>query len=241
MMGPLIAGAVALLILLWVVGKFTGGDPRRLAGLARQYGKQVVGAALLALCAFMAARGNWMAVAVLAPVGLGLLKAGPWAAGPWAQNSKKSSGQRSVVRAAYVEMTLDHDTGDLRGQVIAGSYAGQNLDDLDEAGLGTLLREIAPDADSVNLVEAYLDRRFPGRRPDVDENAGARQRGAGSSQAMTEEEAYQILGLEPGADAEAIRTAHRALMKRLHPDQGGSTWLAAKVNLAKDMLLRSHR
>ncbi len=58
---------------------------------------------------------------------------------------------------------------------------------------------------------------------------------------MTDEEAYQILGLQPGADADAVKVAHRTLMKRMHPDQGGSTWLAAKINQAKDVLLKDHR
>ena len=58
---------------------------------------------------------------------------------------------------------------------------------------------------------------------------------------MSQEEAYQILGLQPGAKSEEIIRAHRTLMKRIHPDQGGTNYLAARVNEAKDTLLRQHR
>ena len=95
----------------------------------------------------------------------------------------------------------------------------------------------ASDPDGVRLLEAYLDRRFPGWREHAERDADPRP-GPASASVMTKEEAYQVLGLEPGAGEEAIRAAHRTLMKKLHPDQGGSTYLAARVNQAKDILLR---
>jgi DnaJ-domain-containing protein 1 len=90
-------------------------------------------------------------------------------------------------------------------------------------------------------MEAYLDRRFPGWRIDADRDQNPGPDIHAKAGAMTEEEAYQILGLEPGASAEEIRRAHRTLMKKLHPDQGGTTYLAARVNGAKEILLSRHR
>ncbi|HMI10620.1 MAG TPA: DnaJ domain-containing protein, partial [Bradyrhizobium sp.] len=89
-------------------------------------------------------------------------------------------------------------------------------------------------------LESYLDRRFPAWRQDAQSDGAGRQRRAESGGKMTNEEAYQILGLQPGASRDDIGRAHRALMKKLHPDQGGSTYLAARVNEAKDTLLRTH-
>jgi hypothetical protein len=92
------------------------------------------------------------------------------------------------------------------------------------------------------LFERYLDRRFPAWRQNAQGDAADRQRSAALGGKMTDEEAYQILGLKPGAGRDEIGRAHRMLMKKLHPDQGGtSTYLAARVNEAKEVLLRTHR
>ena len=112
----------------------------------------------------------------------------------------------------------------------------------DEAALRKLYAELQGDRESLALFEAYLDRRLPGWREDVEGDADPWPRGAANTGAMTDEEAYEVLGLAPGATEAEIRSAHRRLMMRMHPDQGGSTFLAAKINEAKDRLLgRTHR
>jgi hypothetical protein len=154
--------------------------------------------------------------------------------------TQKSAGRASRVRTAYLEMELNHDSGAMQGRVLAGRHAGVSLDALDRAALLSLFAEI--DSDSGELLATYLDRREPGWREDAQGNAAA---GGGtrppSGGKMTEEEANQILGIQPGASAEEITRAHRSLMKKIHPDQGGTTYLAARVNEAKDVLLRRHR
>ena len=114
------------------------------------------------------------------------------------------------------------------------------LDDLPLDDLLALRAEVEGDAESLALLDAYLDRRFPTWRETGEGDVGAGQGGAAGSGAMDQQQAYEILGLAPGASPTEIREAHRRLMKRAHPDNGGSTFLAAKVNEAKDVLLRDH-
>jgi hypothetical protein len=154
---------------------------------------------------------------------------------------RRTAGTGSTVRSPWLEMHLDHDSGTMQGTIVKGRYAGKALADLDRAELLSLIADVAGDADSAALLEAYLDRRIPGWREDVQSDRNARTGGAADSGAMTDKQAYEVLGLAPGAGEAEIRAAHRRLMKRVHPDQGGSTFLAAKINQAKDLLLDRHR
>lgn len=147
------------------------------------------------------------------------------------------SGQDSQVQTRYLRMHLDHATGALSGTVLDGRYKGSRLEDLDRGALLELLRECrVEDDESARLLEAYLDRTLGDtwRRQAGGESDGGRPQAGGS---MTREEALAVLGLQPGADAEQIRLTHRRLMQKLHPDRGGSDYLAAKINQAKDLLL----
>lgn len=149
--------------------------------------------------------------------------------------------QRSTVRSAMLEMALDHETGEMDGLVLGGQFEGAQLNVMTEEQLMALAAEISDDAESAQLLEAYLDRRVPGWRDGLDTDAGAGRSGAAQSGAMTEQDAYQILGLEPGASLADIRKAHRSLMQRVHPDVGGSAFLAQRINEAKDFLLAVHK
>ena len=144
-------------------------------------------------------------------------------------------GRSSVARSAMVEMRLDHDTGTMTGTILAGAYGGRAVETLSRPELIALRQELArDDPDGVSLLEAYLDRRFAGWR---EADQGQRQ-GRGGSGAMSRREAFEVLGLAEGASAADIIRAHRTLMKKFHPDHGGSTTLAARVNQAKDVLMQ---
>ena len=153
---------------------------------------------------------------------------------------RKSAGQKSGVRTDFIEMVLDHDSGSMEGRCLKGRFAGREFASLREAELLRLLDEIGgTDSQGAALLEAYLDRRSKGWRE---------RRSAGTSKekareprdangGMSRKEAYDVLDLKPGATEDAIRAAHRRLMMKLHPDRGGSTYLASRINEAKDVLL----
>ena len=156
------------------------------------------------------------------------------------KSSGSSQNTRSIVRSAALEMELDHETGAMNGVVLAGNFHGRELDAMDRKELLQLRIEVSDDGESLALLDAYLDRRLAGWREDAHADADAGQGSATGSGSMGKQEAYEVLGLAAGASIEEIRKAHRRLIKTAHPDSGGSTFLAAKINEAKDILLRGH-
>lgn len=232
-MAYFLAGAAAIVALLWLGNVFARTNPAQLALLLRR----TVGGGCILLAGFLTLRGALPIAVPLFLAGLALLGvAGPLAGLGFP--GTRTPGQRSSVRTSLLAMNLDHDTGAMDGEVLSGEFSGRRLSSLD---LKSLLRlraecEVAGDQ-SLALIEAYLDRVHPDWRQTED---GA-ERSAGprtASSAMTEEEARAILGLAPGATPDDIRAAHRRLMKQFHPDQGGSDYLAQKINQAKDLLLK---
>jgi DnaJ domain len=231
----LVFGLVILVLVLWLLHSFARSDPHKVAAALKIGG----GTVSLAGAAFFLARGRIDAAIALGMAGLGLLGWLPFGPAGFGARTRKKTGQVSRVRTAFIEMELDHDTGDMRGRILAGRHEGVPLDALDPPTLIGFLGDI--DEESRALLATYLDRRSPGWSEHAEGDAAAGREGAPRSGPMTEQEAYQILGLHPGASAADIGRAHRSLMKKLHPDQGGSTYLAARINEAKDTLLRRHR
>jgi len=230
----LIFGLVALVAALWVLNIVSKANPRVGARVLKASG----GLLALGVAVFLGLRGQ---VGIAIPVGifgLGLLGWMPFGPAGFSERTAKSTGQVSRVRTAWIEMALDHDSGEMRGHVLAGRHRGAELESLDVMALVDLLSEA--DDETRALLMPYLDRRDAGWREYAQGDA-ASGRPAASGGKMSEQEAYQILGLEAGASADDIGRAHRTLMKKFHPDQGGSTYLAARINEAKEILLRRHR
>src|SRR5262249_40686615 len=227
---PAFLAGLAVLLLLILGGRLVASaNPQKLASGLRIAG----GIALLLVAAVLLVRAPPLAI----PVGLfGFALLGfPYRSrfgsiGPfWSSN--KSPGQRSEVRTDTLEIELDHDSGDMEGRCLAGRFAGRTLSSLSTFELLQLLDELkSTDLQGRSLVEAYLDRRAPGWREKGAADAAKEWRGGKIR--MSREEAFEVLGLNQGASEEEIRAAHRKLMMKVHPDQGGSTYLAARINEA---------
>ncbi len=231
------------ILLFWLAAvalkAFANANPALLARAIRRGG----GGAALVAGAILLARGRF-------DMALGLGGLGAWLLGlrggtlsrmfqPSAGSRKKNT---SCVRSAMIEMELDHDTGKMCGTVLAGADEGKSLEAMTRPQCEALYDLCcADDPDGARLMEAYLDRRFAGWRA-ATQNKGNSWRGQARrrSGTMSEDEAYEVLGLQKGAPEEEVIRSHRELMKKLHPDHGGSTNLAARVNEAKDVLMRRH-
>lgn len=235
----ILLGLVGLVLAALLVSLFLKAKPETLANLVRG----AVAAALGFAAVILFLRGQTgLAVASAAAIPMVLGRKALQAFG-----SQPTPGQTSSVETDWLSMRLDHDTGAADGEVKRGAHTGRRLAELALTELLSLLEQCrSGDNQSAALLEAYLDRVHPDWRDSA--NGGAQQGAAGNdggasspsfSGAMTREEAYAVLGLQPGAGDSEIREAHRNLMKKLHPDQGGSNYLAGKINAAKDLLLGS--
>ena len=207
---------------------------------------RVGGGIVVLLVVFLAVTGRLSWIIFMLPAVL------PWlmrlrSASRYARNRSRiaggdGAGPNSALRTRYLNVSLNHATGSVDGEVIAGTLAGRRLSDLTRSEFSLLVSECRNDPQSAQVLEAYLDRTHPDWR-----SAGGSGERTGSTgeraaergdRTLTIDEAYEILGLKPGASAAEIKSAHHRLMGGVHPDRGGSTYLAAKLNQARDLLLR---
>ena len=147
------------------------------------------------------------------------------------------SGESSI-QTNHLSATLDHGSGHIDGEIIEGPHKGWLLSELSIMQLEDLLTHYqTEDEESAELLEAYIDQR----RQQADQNT-EQQRTANraASDQSARAEALAILGLDEGSTEEEVVAAHRSLIQKLHPDRGGNDFLAAKINQAKDILLKKN-
>lgn len=231
-MAFLIIGLMALLAMLGLMRLFVDARPADVKRAAI-WGGGILGVLLvgLLLTTGRGAQALW-SMLLFAPAVWRLVQ-GARAARTFSRGGKASPGGASDVETGHLAMGLDHDSGRMWGRVKQGRFAGRELSDLDLPALLDLLAELAArDPESMPLLEAWLDRAHPDWR-----EAAPRQAPPPRSGPMTRAEALAVLGLAEGASTAEIRAAHRRLMRTAHPDQGGSDWLAARLNEARDTLL----
>lgn len=242
-----IGGLLIVLVGLIARQKLAAADP---ASRSRML-KQGFATLFFLLALVLMLRGRLEFALISAVIGFGLFGSvykgkaphkAQWDKGQGAPGmGREGPGRISRLRSAMIEMEIDHATGAIRGLILAGPNEGQWLDRQNWTSCQALYRFcLINDPAGARLLEAYFDSRFSGWRAAGQAEGDARHGGAGSG-AMSEDEAYEILGLQKGATREDLVRAHRTLMKKLHPDLGGATDLAARVNEARDILMRRHQ
>lgn len=230
-MANLLIAAVIVVAGWWFIRQFANSKPAQVRGLI----KKVAGGGIVVFAGLMAMRGQMTVALPLFMLGLGLMgqtmimpNGFPW--------QRKTAGQSSRVATPLLAMELDHDTGAMDGDVLSGPLKGRKLSSLTPPELKSFHQLCASTPDqSRALFEAWLDRCRAGWR---DAWGSPERAGSGGGGKMSRKEALAVLGLPDGAAADDIRSAHRRLMKDFHPDRGGSDYLAAKINEAKDVLLQ---
>lgn len=215
----------------YLIRSFANAQPAQVRGLIRKLG----GIGVIIFAGLLTLRGEVNIAIPLFMLGLGLMgQQAMFPNGmPW---QRKTPGQASRVATSLIAMQLDHDTGRMEGDVLAGPLKGRKLSSLTLPEAQALHAQCASAPDqSRALFEAWVERTHPEWRAQWNGSAGRAP--ATASPKMTRAEALAILGLKDGATPDDIRAAHRRLMKTAHPDLGGSDYLAAKINEAKEFLL----
>lgn len=222
---------------LWLAYAFTRASPQQLAQGLRAF---IAGFSMLAGTGLLFTGRLGLALITLgaAVMAARAMKRAPGGFTGAFGHGGGAAPQTSTVTTDTLSMQLDRGTGEVEGDVLKGPFAGRSLASL---GISDLLSLLAwcqrEDPRSVALLETYLERREPEWRDRATEGGGS----AAADGGLDEATAWSILGLQPGAGPDEIKAAHRRLMNQVHPDHGGSGYLAAQINQAKDLLLRRSR
>ena len=143
-----------------------------------------------------------------------------------------------VITTPHLRVEVNPKTGRWTGLIIDGPYKGRALSALSAAQLSELQIEYErDDPESAALLASYLERHHPGH----EQGGGSHSPGRATTSTMSEREARKVLGLNESATQAEIVATHRRLMQKMHPDRGGSDYLASKINQAKDRLLNNSR
>ena len=216
---------------LWGIRKFARTPQAAVPGLMQKMG----GMAAIVVAGWLFMRGSMNPAIAAFVFGVGLLGKGAAFPNGFNWGKGKSSGQKSRVATSQLTMEMDHDSGTMDGQILLGPNKGRLLSALSMEDIKLFHVQCRNAGDqSLALLESWLDRAKPEWRGQW---GGQRNQTASSSGAMSRTEALQVLGLDNNATPDAIKSAHKRLLKDFHPDKGGSDYLAAKINAAKDVLL----
>lgn len=236
MIGYLFLGVLLLVALLFAMRWAVRTDPAFLARAVKVAGAILLGVAVFYL--LLSGRAALLSTLAMFGIPVALMWRRRMAATRPAYGGRApGAGGRSNLETAWLSVTLEHDSGAMEGAVKRGRFAGRPLSSLTVEELVALLGECDADVDSASVIEAYLDRLHGAGWRRSKPSSGDAAADPAEKGGMTRDEAYAVLGLQPGASENEVRAAYHRLMKKLHPDQGGSDYLAARLNQARDLLL----
>ena len=229
---------IALIAVVWVIIKqlrSSEGEARK--KLLFKYGLAIAAIALIFLA--ITGRIHWVGAIIGALIPI-LRQALPllFRALPFLRQVRQQANAGQTQQGQYNETVTETlkvrvflANQQLSGEVIKGPFAGRSLDQLALSQLEMLLQYCQQnDPASAKLLAGFIAQRF----------GNDWQKSSSQSDTMTEEEAYALLGISPGAGKDTITQAHRKLMQKVHPDRGGNDYLASKINQAKDLLLKRY-
>lgn len=232
MLGYFIIGIALLVALMLGANAIANANPKKMLRTIRITLAIVLGG----LAAFFTYTGRFHFAPPLAAAAIFLLRRRPLFG-----SSQPSSGQQSDVRTDWLHATLDHDSGSMNAEILKGEFAGRQLSDLSFSHLNKLYEELQEDEQSAVILNTFIERNFSDHQENNDSNSRNNEKqwsNSGTQNGMSKTEAYEILDLQPGASVKEIKNAHKKLIKQFHPDHNGSAYMAAKINQAKDLLLK---